>query len=376
MNPKVAILTQPLHTNFGGTLQAYALQQVVSSLNNEVVTIDYHWKQRSFLVHILAVIKSHVLNRKEKFPFFEKEKQLREKNHQAFIKSKINRSEIILSEPELLAHFDKNQYDTVIVGSDQVWRVEYSPNIDNFFLNFVDNSTRKIAYAASFGVDTWQFDEDKSKQIKVFLNQFKAISVREDSAKQLCKKHLDLEVENVLDPTLLLNQEDYLNLIEDIPVVRSRGIFRYILDSSNDKELIVSSIKDKYHLSTFTMQPKKIYKTEFLMKNPEDYIYPKIEEWLSAFRDAKFIITDSFHGTVFSIIFNKPFISIANSERGATRFSSLLKLFNLENRLVSSINGIDDNLLSQEINYDKVNLILQLERERSLRFLISALEES
>ncbi|WP_326517972.1 polysaccharide pyruvyl transferase family protein [Acinetobacter sp. CAAS 2-6] len=372
---KVAILTQPLHTNYGGTLQAYALQQVVTSLGSEVVTIDYQWKQRSITRYILAVIKSHLLNRKEKFPFFMKEKEIRETNHSSFIKKYIKRSEIILSEEELINNFKNNQYDTVIVGSDQVWRKAYSPNIDNFFLNFVDDSTLKIAYAASFGIDTWQFNDEKTFEIKKLLKKFKAISVREDSAVKLCSEKLNLDVEHVLDPTLLLSLNDYINLTEDIEK-KQKGIFTYILDNSKDKELLLGRLKKELKLNTFSMQPKKIYKTDFFIKNPEDYIYPKIEDWLASFRDSKFIVTDSFHGTVFAIIFNKPFISIANNERGSTRFLSLLKIFNLENRLVTSLDDVTEELIYKNIDFEKVNSLLKIERERSLLFLRLALSNN
>lgn len=375
MKNKVAILTQPLHTNYGGTLQAYALQQVVCALGCDVTTIDYQCKQRTILFHVLAVIKSHIFNREEKFPFFPKEKATREINHSSFIRKNINRSEIIVSEEELINNFIKNQYDTVIVGSDQVWRVDYSPNIKNFFLNFVNESTSKIAYAASFGIDTWQFNENQTKEIKQWLKQFKKISVREDTAKKLCEEHLKLDVEHVLDPTLLLDREKYEDLIKDI-FPKNREIFRYILDNSSEKEAIISNIQENLNLNTFGVQPKKIYKTDFFMKNPEDYIYPKIEEWLAAFRDSKYIVTDSFHGTVFSIIFNKPFISIANNARGSTRFLSLLKIFNLESRLVTSLNDITEDMIYQNIDFDKVNNILNIEREKSLLFLRLALSNN
>lgn len=369
---KVAILTQPLQTNYGGTLQAYALQKVVAKMGGEVTTINYQCKQRNLIRFILAVLKSHIANRDEKFPFLSKELKVRERYHREFIEREIKRSEIILSEEDLIEHFHKVNYDTVIVGSDQVWRIEYSPNIDNFFLNFVDKSTKKIAYAASFGVDNWQFSPKKTQKIKKWLKEFNAISVREDSASNLCKEYLELEAKHVLDPTLLLKKEDYMNLIEKFPKI-NKNIFTYILDDSDTKKEVISHISSKLGLTTFKKQPEKIYKTELFVKNNDEYIYPKIEEWICSFRDASFIITDSFHGTVFSIIFNKPFVVIANSERGLARFTSLLKLFDLESRMIVNCDQLNDFLIYDDIDFERINEKLEKLRFDSIKFIESNL---
>ncbi|NNH38940.1 polysaccharide pyruvyl transferase family protein [Acinetobacter terrae] len=368
MNPKVAILTQPLHTNYGGTLQAYALQTIVKSVGAEVVTLNYQTKPKFFLRFLLSVIKSFVLNRKDKFPLLSSEKLVIEKYHTEFIKKHINRSEIILSELDLIKHFNNTEYDAIIVGSDQVWRVEYSPNIDNFFLNVYTGSAKRISYAASFGIDEWQFTPEKTSEIETWLGKFDAISVREDSAVTLCKNYLNLKAYHVLDPTLLLTKEYYLNLIKKSPQ-KDTGIFTYILDSSQEKNNIVANISKKLGLNTFQNQPIKKFKTNFFIKKEDDYVYPKIEDWLAAFRDASFIITDSFHGTVFSIIFNKPFITVANRERGVARFSSLLKIFNLEHRLISSLDQLTNDLILSNIDFNEVNTILDHERENSLQLL-------
>lgn len=361
MKQKVAILTQPLHTNYGGTLQAYALQKTIKDMGVDVVTLNYQWKTRNGFRFILAVIKNHLLNRKEKFPFLPKEQILREQNHRKFIEKNIVTSKVIFSEDELLRHFKEENYDSVVVGSDQVWRVEYSPNIDNFFLNFLDDSIRKIAYAASFGLDTWQFTPEKTAQIKNWLEKFDVVSVREDSASVLCKEFLDIQAEHVLDPTLLLTKEHYTKLIEDIPVME-KGVFTYILDKSREKDQIVNLVSDKFKLKTFTKQPIKNNKTELFITNEQEYVYPKIEEWISAFRDASFIVTDSFHGMVFSIIFNKPFIAVANKERGNSRFISLLSWLDLEYRLVNTIEEITDkHFITPE--FDRINDIIKKKRE-------------
>lgn len=370
---KVAILTQPLHTNYGGTLQAYALQSVITKMGCNVTTIDYQSKNKGIIRLILSIVKSHLLNRVEKYPFFLKEKNIKESQHMKFIHKNIKRSEVIYSEEVLSKHFKASKYDTVVVGSDQVWRVEYSPNIDNFFLNFIDGSIQKIAYAASFGLNKWQFSPAKTEHIKNWLNQFDAISVREGSALDLCKEYLNIKVKHVLDPTLLLEKEDYLDLIKNVPK-ENNHIFTYILDETSEKCEIVNEISEKLNLSTFKKQPKKLYKTSLFVSDNEDYIYPKIEEWLGAFRDSKLIITDSFHGTVFAIIFNKPFISIVNKDRGTARFESLLSLLGISDRLVCSENTIDEKLLCLEMDYTEINQKLKNLRVDSLKWLNDSLK--
>ncbi|NWK49271.1 polysaccharide pyruvyl transferase family protein [Acinetobacter sp. SwsAc7] len=375
MKNKVAILTQPLHTNYGGTLQAFALQKVIKNMGHDVVTLNYQWKKRSFLRYILVTIRNYIFNRKEGVPFFPSEQIFREKNHTDFIEKNIIRSEIIFSENDLLNHFKKNNYDVVIVGSDQVWRVEYSPNIEHFFLSFIDHSIKKIAYAASFGIDKWQFSAKETEKIKLWLERFDNISVREKSALLLCQDFLSVDVEHVLDPTLLLTKDDYLQLTASVPVSGEK-IFTYILDDTEDKKNIVNLIANKLKLATFTKQPLKTRKDEIFVKNKENYLYPEIEEWVASFRDASFIVTDSFHGMVFSIIFNKPFVVINNSSRGSARFISLLDELDIKNRLFDCVEDISLDLIVRDLDYKEINKRLEDARIFSKKFLKISLCEA
>ena len=109
---------------------------------------------------------------------------------------------------------------------------------------------------------------------------------------------------------------------------------------------------------------KKIFRND-----PEKYKLPLVEQWLCSFRDANFIITDSFHGCVFSIIYNKPFIAIGNKSRGLSRFTSLLKLFGLEGRLVDCLSEVNEDVVNMNIDWRKINAILKDEQRRSRKFL-------
>ncbi|WP_180072437.1 polysaccharide pyruvyl transferase family protein [Acinetobacter sp. YH12200] len=362
MTKKIAILTQPLHVNFGGTLQAFALQKTLIGMGHQVETLNYDWKKSSDLKKILSSLKHKILSNKSIFPFFENELQAIRAEHKKFIKNNIKYSESLYSHQDLKNYIESQSFDAVIVGSDQVWRVAYSPRIESFFLDFLshDNQIKKIAYSASFGIDQWQFNKQKTIEIKRLLKKFQSVSVREKSAVELCQQYLNVEVKHTLDPTLLLEAREYLKLLNPQQKdSRNIGkIFVYVLDRNERKKKIVKSISKKLGKETFYNQPEKTVKESFIIKDLNPYIYPPIENWIKSFTEADFIVTDSFHGTVFSIIFNKPFISIVNKERGASRFESLLGILGLVDRMIDEDTIITHDLFENRIDYNKVNCLL------------------
>ncbi len=226
---------------------------------------------------------------------------------------------------------------------------------------------KKIAYAASFGVDEWEFSKNQTFKYRKLLNLFDAVSVREDSAVELCHKYFGVKAQHVLDPTLLLNKEDYISLVEKNNTKKSDGdLFIYILDKSPVKDEIIDSIAKQYNLNSFSVFPQKEF-SDVDRKYIQECIYPPVEQWIRAFMEAEFVITDSFHGSIFSILFEKQFIAIGNRERGLSRFKSLFKIFELEDRLI--VDKFDISLLNNTINYSIVNQILKLQKEQSLNYI-------
>lgn len=372
---KIAILTQPLKHNYGGILQAFALQKIVKDLGHEVTTIDRQVREVSVTRKALQYFRNEtyyrIVNKRKPF-FFKRQFNYIYNNTIRFIRCNIKRSEYIDNTRDLKNHFYKNNYDTVIVGSDQTWRPIYSPDIYNYFLDFLqdNNKIRKISYAASFGTDKWEFSDIESQKCKDLIQQFDAITVREFSGISLCNEYLNTNAQLVLDPTLLLKKEDYISIINTskIDSQKSFGIFTYILDQSDNKNKIIKKVSSLLDLPVFTNQPKEIYGNSN-SNEIKNYKYPPVEGWLNAFLKADFIIADSFHGIVFSILFNKNFVAIGNEERGLARFKSLLKLFNLENRLVKEEGELPENLLFDKIDFEKVNGILEDLRIESINFL-------
>lgn len=376
MKKKVAILTLPLVTNFGGNLQAYALQKVLVNMGFEVETLNYRRKLNSDLWKLISTLKQKLLFNKEIYHFFRNELRVIGENHEKFIKENLAYSPELNTVGALKKYIYKNNYSVVIVGSDQVWRLPYSQRIYSYFLDFIDSSKiKKISYAASFGVDYWEFNDEATLYVNQLLQQFSAISVREDSAINLCNEKLNVEnVKEVLDPTLLLNAEDYKDLYRYEDSISKGKIFSYILDSNTHKEKILTEIVCKLNKNIISIQPSKTKKESFYVRDLESYIYPKIETWLKGIAEADFVVTDSFHGTVFAILHNKPFISIINKERGAARFYSLLSKLNLTDRMISDHNDFDWQSM-YEINYKEVNNLLERYRSESYNFLLSSLGE-
>ena len=221
---KIAILTQPLKSNYGGLLQAYALQKSLSKLGHDATTVNRFFLPKTKLKvlenFIKRVLLVYIKGRKdiEVFPLqpSKKEQEIMATNTSAFIKNNIALTKTISSTVELEEMIE--EYDAFVVGSDQVWRPKYSPSIYNYFLDFIEKDNpkkvKKLSYAASFGVDSWEFTPEETSKCSSLIKNFDAVSVREDSGVALCKTYLGATATHVLDPTLLLSKEDYLKLIE------------------------------------------------------------------------------------------------------------------------------------------------------------------
>lgn len=372
---KIGIITQPLDVNYGGLLQNYALQQVLHSLGHDVYTINR--RLPDIYTCRWDVILRWTLKRYIKkmigweYPRSHKEDNIVKQNCTHFVKENINVTKAFQNNKELETIIKKHKFEAYFVGSDQVWRPMYSENIYNDFLDFCQKKTniKRLAYAASFGVSEWEFNIEQTKECSRLAKLFDAISVREDSGIALCKEHFDVDAIHVLDPTLLLEKEDYIKLVEKAKEPVSDGnLFCYILDNKDSIENGIKEIEQKLSLKSFKVKARNSKRTLRRGEAINNYIISSPTKWLRAFMDAEMVFTDSFHGCVFSIIFNKPFWVIGNKERGNARFDSLLKQFNLESRRVD-IKEIDNIDLTTPIDWNKVNTIKKEWQEKSLNFL-------
>lgn len=376
---KIGILTLPLNSNYGGVLQAYALQTVLKRMGHDVLEVELKKNLRWQYPPLWKI----PLSFGKRFLF----KYIVRRKNQKILLERYERKIYPLLVHDILAFISKyikqfkvdkfidckGKFDAFVCGSDQIWRYKYylffEGDIANVYLKFLgDDSCKRIAYAASFGTDNWEYPAKETAECKNWIQKFDAVSVREETGVKLCSTYYDIKAKHVLDPTMLLSKDDYVDLIEKSDVPKSTGnLFCYILDNTDEKMNVVKNIEKQRHLSSFFMNGDCGNWTEDLEKR----IQPPVESWLRAFYDSEFIVTDSFHACVFSILFHKQFLVIGNKERGLARIYSLLSMFGLEDRLTSDT-GLDINRM-KTIDYDRVDEILAKHREESRTFLIQAL---
>ena len=376
---RIGILTLPLHINYGGILQAYALQTVLERIGHQVYIINLqklNKKRVGYIQYCITEGKLFLKRILDKSTIRNYEYDtIRQHKIKPFIKKNIHHlTKKVYNNQEFINIVKNNNYDAIIVGSDQVWR-KWGPefaSLNTFYLDGLENyPIRKIAYGVSFGKDDVDYTNDEIKRCKELVKFFSAISVREKQGKSLCKSILDVEAVQVLDPTLLLEKEEYLTFIHDVIKENGqKGLYYYILDKDEKKLEFLSSYAKEYNMKPYEQMPVMRRKDYSISINYEDYIYPSVEKWLSGFYEADVVITDSFHGTVFSILFNKPFIVLGNSERGFSRFESLLSLLGLESRIAlnNSLAEIE-RLHNDRIDWISVNNKREMLKNESIEFL-------
>lgn len=346
---KIAILTLPLNINYGGILQAYALQTVLQRMGHNVYVIDYDsmvpyshpfWKMPE--IYAKRIVKNLIGRRTPVFyeHKYRKEMPVIRQNTNAFINKYIKR--LIITD---FSQIKEGDFDAFIVGSDQVWRPKYFEwafysGIANAYLDFTKEwSVKRLSYAASFGVDCWEYNDEQTLICRELIKLFDKVSVRESSAMGLCAEKLEVDATHVLDPTMLLSCEDYMSLLDIKSIPTSKGeLMTYILDDSPDKAELIKALSRITGYTHFNVRAKSYDFNDSI----KDRIQPPVESWIRGFYDAKLVITDSFHACVFSILFKKPFVVVVNKERGASRFYSLLNMFGLGDRIVTSIDDVKD----------------------------------
>ena len=358
---RIGIVTQPLCANYGGILQNLALQKVLKDMGHTPITLDLctHLnisKAEYIKGYLINLMKCFVKRRRIKYLSYN---QKRPEFFDQFVSEYIYTTEEIKEYSSFI--IDKYELDCLIVGSDQVWRPRFNVFPEDMFLRFaVGKEIKRLSYAASFGVDNWEYSDYLTRVCRDLSSAFDGISVREESGVLLCKKYLRQDSVAVLDPTLLLGQDYYNSLCKDVKKQNEKFIAVYTLNLTDGikKQIDTFASESGYKIRLFTSDANHTL---------------TVPEWISVFRDALFVITDSFHGTAFSIIYNKNFISISNDSRGASRFNSLLRVFGLENRFVVD-GSLDSSILKKEIDWKEVNERREIMVNKSLLFLHNRLQ--
>ncbi len=377
---KIGIITLPFNSNYGGLLQAFALQTVLKQMGHEVWAVNRRNRIMPFKIKVLSsanrLIKSIINGKMGVIRSWAtaKEELVIDRHTNRFLSENIQTTVFLKSESDF-AKLSQYEFDAYVVGSDQVWRPKYSPRLANHFLGFIDDTVnpKRISYAASFGVDNWEFTSEQTGECRKLVAKFNAVSVREDTAVKLCKQNFGVEATQVLDPTLLVPKEEYIRLVEKDKIPKCNGtLLTYVLDKSPDKLEFIKKIILETGLDEVSIMPKSLFR-DAGRKKISDCIYPPVTAWLRGFMDAEYVVTDSFHGMAFAIIFNKPFLALGNTKRGMTRFSSLVKLFGLEDRIILSADSQLTEKLYVPIDFRHVNEILKTKQLEAYKFLSDSL---
>ena len=299
---RIGIFTLPLQTNYGGILQAYALQTLLEEMGHEVKVINKEqrfrpiprWRKplsmaKRTLKKLLVDPHTDIDRRKEFY--------LLRQHTDRFIRERIHSYMV-----DMPSDVREGDFDAIVVGSDQIWRPMYfgaswTMDYPQAFLSFArDWDIKRYGYGISFGVDEWEFPEDSIPEFADLAQKFILLSFREDTGVQLSRRYLHKDAVHVLDPTMVVSPEHYLKLIKESGVPKSNGnLFYYILDTDADKRGLVDRVAREHILQPFTVFAKSARERGSL----EERIVPPVEKWLRAFADAEFVVTDSFHGCVF-----------------------------------------------------------------------------
>lgn len=367
---KIAIITLPLHTNYGGLLQAFALKSTLEGLGHEVTVVDLKdkmplpvWYKAPFIYASRALKK--MLKPSSGIEVFRELKFRRELPVRAAQTQKFVER---LIDPRIVKSYKdvkEGEYDAFVVGSDQVWRPRYFGKIEDAFLMFTrDWPVLRISYAASFGTDQLEYEYEMLQSCSKLMEGFDAVSVREDVAVKMCEEWFGYEnASHVLDPVMLMDVQKYKELAAEAAEHPCKGkIMTYLLDPTKEKAAVVAFMTRVSGME--------------VAQSPKTYVVPPVQQWLADFCDADFVVTDSFHGCVLSLLLHKKFIAVGNSLRGMSRMNSLLTMFGLDDRLVQGIDPEDDGeFWLAEPDWEAVDAVLAQQREKSLEFLAEALKK-
>lgn len=370
---KIGIVTLPGYFNYGNRLQNYALQEILKRYSKEVETLvipkisanshgTKHYVKKLFSQPLsktakafASKIKGKIKNLLNKDILIERERRFKEFS-QDYIKERHFGSLYEINEIS-------NEFDYIVTGSDQVWNPNFIKNMEQYyFLQFVEKEKR-IAYAPSFGIS--EIPEEVRQQYKEWLSSIPYISVREKEGAKIINELIGRDVPVLVDPTLLLNKEEWLKISKEHKnKPKSKYLISYFWGKiPKGRKTLIKRIAKKYNLEIVNianLSDKKTYTAD-----PSEFI-----DYINS---ASLVLTDSYHGSIFSILMETPFFIFERIGGPSmySRISTLLEMTKLKNREEKDID-LNRNLL--EMDFSHVQSILNGEREKSFDFLKKAME--
>lgn len=361
---KIGILTYHACYNYGACLQAYALQNTIKRKFSDCQIIDYQSNRLIDINHPFCKYPKHpkeIIKNITRAPYYN---QLRERGKlfNDFINNDLILSKRCTTDEDVKQECEN--YDCIVCGSDQTWNLDPSIRYETplYYLNF-PKKQRRITYATSFGSWVNKF-ETREKELLPWIKQFDALSMREESGANLLRSK-GLNCEWVVDPTLLLTQNDYDKIVDD-RIIEKEYILLFSWDGAKETIEITKKISKQLNCEAYLIVPPP--RAMFCGIKRKLDIGPK--EFLNLIKYAKLIVTNSFHGTVFSTVYKKPFIS-AIKEEADPRRASLMKQFGLEDHLMNPNNYNLDKIFSTDFSI--VEKKLSPLREHSINYLYKAL---
>lgn len=348
---KIGILNfQYSNHNYGAVLQAAALEYILKEEGHDAEHINFipqykkNWKNIAKTVLIkLGLLKS--------------KKNKKQKNEIVFEKFRnrfITRSKLVQSKQQFRVISAK--YDTIIVGSDQVWRPKMAANPAAFFLKYVPKQVKRIAYAASFGIENWEYDltDPITIMAKQELLKFEIISCRESSGVKICKNIFNVEATHVLDPLLQVSEKFIENIIKTADPASNKLVY-YKLDHDENFFEALKEVEKNYNHKAYNIYSRNGNKNE----------YEEVSQWLRNIYDSETIVTDSFHCICLGLRFNKNIIYSPNPKRGQARMDDLFEALKISKK---PLKNKKSNLfyLNKENENDFQNLLFEMRHKSQL----------
>lgn len=361
---KIDLITLHRVRNYGSSLQTVATQMFFEKNDIDVEVIDYY-PERYTSFGLLKRLK-YKSDKLKKNPIlllaarmiisvsYIKKKII----FDAFLKRKIKLTDKTYKTEEELKEADLKA-DAFCTGSDQVWNSHWNEGVDRpFYLSFIGADAYKFSYAASIG--NTELGAEEADEVEPMLNQYRHITVRENAGVDVIKQ-LGLSASQMLDPTLLFNEKDWTPFISE-KFKNKKYVLTYNLHHDKRIDEYAFSLAKKHNLEVYNIS----YNFHDIIRKGKLKWCPSIEEYLGLIHDAEFVVTDSFHATVFSILFKKKFIDIF-PEEASSRLRSILALTELESRGFDDMPGLED--AEAEPDFKRAEIALERERERASDYL-------
>ena len=365
MRLKIALITIHWANSYGGMLQAIASQKILSDYG-EVKVIDYktpHLKKSMQLIRIGYMPRDFLRMGKDLFRLLPRYRLLNK--FKKFIWRNLNLTQ------QCVSHHDlgklEEHYDLFVCGSDQIWNPNIVDEFDNaYFLGFIHDK-KKISYASSSG--SYQFSENEEAVLVGYLTSFSNISVREKNTAQYISNLLEKrKITTVLDPTLMLNKAEWLELLK-LKVKKKNKLYVFVYTLKKDQFVrdVVEKVSNYLDLEVIVIDQDTFlgYPSDLHIRDADP------EEYLELIAGASFVITNSFHGTAFSVNFGIPFISI-KPETGLNRIQDFLESVGLQGRLILDKNNLND-IISSPVDFKGSNIKLEKLRASTRAYLNNSL---